>query len=336
MSKNVLKKWTALILAATIIIIAMPVSTVNAAGETWLNLGDGNYMLSGTDIKVQILGDTIHVSGNGAIPDYDERTLSQRPWHKSICKKLIIDNTITSIGAYAFASLTQLEHVTLSSTTFIADKSSFAGIAYAPVFRILGYAEAVTYIGTIPYSSLDSIKAFAQKNDHNAYFLLNHSYMVPLFQNSTNPTISNVYCAYDAITLWENNATEYDYNGNQYTEFCELLSSSFGGYLELCAEKLYADKAVYEMLSTVIGDNTFAYTFSMSMQRNDLVPVTRTLEPMIYRITLPDEYIAAGRTFKIISTGQGSVEILDDLDFNDTTVTFSTKIPQAVFAVVYQ
>ena len=336
MSKNVLKKWTALILAVVIVIGAMPVSTVKAAGEMWLNLGDGNYMLSGTDIKVEISNDTIHVSGNGAIPDYDERTLSQRPWHKSICKHLIIDNTITSIGTYAFASLTQLKHVTLSSTTFIADKSSFSGIAYAPTFRILGYAETITYIGTIPYSSLDSIKAFAQKNYNNAYFLLDHSYMVPLFQKSTNPTISNVYCAYDTFTPWVDNKTDYDYNGNQYTEFCELLSSSSDGYLELSAEKLYADKAVYELFSTVIGDYTFAYIFSMSMQRNDIVSVTRTLEPMLYRITLPDEYIAAGRTFKIISTGQGSVEVLDDLDFDDTTVTFSTKIPQAVFAVVYQ
>lgn len=158
--------------------------------------------------------------------------------------------------------------------------------------------------------------------------------MVPLFQNSTNPTISNVYCAYDENAPWEDAAT--DYNGNQYTQFAELLSSSSDGYLTLYAEKLYADKSVYELLSTVIGDNTFAYTFSMEMQRNDIVPVTRTLEPMSYRITLPDELIAAGRTFKIISTGQGNVEVLDDLDFDDTTVTFSTKIPQAVFAVVFQ
>jgi len=334
MAKNILKKWTALILAAVIIIGAMPVSMVKAAGETWIKLDDGNYMLSGTEIKVQISGDTIHVSGNGVIPDYDERTLLQRPWHKSTCKKLIIDNTITSIGTYAFASLTKLEHITLSSTTFIADKTSFAGIAYAPIFRILGYSETVTYIGTIPYSSLDSMKAFAQKNDNDASFLLDHAYMVPLFQNSTNPTIPNVYCAYDANVPWEE--ADEDYNGNQYTEFCELLSSSSDGYLELCAEKLYADKAVYELFSTVIGDCTFAYTFSMSMRRNDITPVTRTLEPMIYRITLPDEFIAAGRTFKIISTGQGSTEILDDLDLDDTTVTFSTKVPQAVFAVVYQ
>lgn len=334
MSKNALKKWIALLAAAAILIGITPVPTVKAADETWLNLGDGNYLLNGTDIKAEISGDTIHVSGNGAIPDYDERTLSKRPWHHSTCKKLVIDNTITSVGTYAFASLPQLEHITFSSTTFLADKSSFAGIAYAPIFRILGYSETVTYIGTIPYSSLDSIKTFAQKNYNDASFLLDHSYMVPLFQNSTNPTISNVYCAYDENAPWEDAAT--DYNGNQYTQFAELLDSSSDGYLTLRAEKLYADKSVYELFSTVIGDNTFAYTFSMEMQRNDIVSVTRTLEPMFYRITLPDEFIAAGRTFKIISTGQGNVEVLDDLDFNDTTVTFSIKIPQAVFAVVYQ
>lgn len=336
MSKYVLKKWIALLAAIAILIGIMPVPTVKAADETWLNLGDGNYLLNGTDIKAEISGDTIHVSGNGAIPDYDERTLSKRPWHRSTCKKLVIDNTITSVGTYAFASLPQLEYITFSSATFLADKSSFAGIAYAPVFRILGYSETVTYIGTIPYSSLDSIKAFAQKNNNNAYFLLDHSYMVPLFQNSVNPTISNVYCAYDTIIFWENNAADYDHNGNRYTEFCELLSKTSDGYLTLYAEKLYADKSVYELISTVIGDNTFAYTFSMKMERNDIVPVTRTLEPMFYRITLPDEFLAAGRTFKIISIGQGSVEVLDDLDVNDTTVTFLTKIPQAVFAVVYQ
>lgn len=334
MMKGLQKKWTAFIVMITLMIAAVPVSRVTAAGGAWIRIGDGSYMLDGTDITVQILGDTIHVSGNGALPDYDERTLSQRPWHKAACKNLLIDNTITSIGTYAFASLTELKKITLNSTTFIADKTSFAGIAYAPVFHILGYTEAVTYIGTIPYTSLDSIKAFAQKNSHDASFLLDHSYMVPLFQNSTNPTISNVYCAYDANKPWEDVVANH--NGNQQTEFCRLLSASSGGCLELSAQKLYADKSVYEAFASVIGDNIFAYTFSMTMQRNGRTSVTQTLEPMYYQLTLPDELTGAGRIFQILSIGQGSIEILDDLDTSDKTVTFMTKIPQAVFAVVYQ
>lgn len=318
----------------TVMSAVMPIQNAKASGETWSRIGDGSYMLDGTNITVRISGDTIHISGNGAVPDYDERTLSQRPWHKAACKNLVIDSTITSIGTYAFASLTELKKITLSSTTFIADKTSFAGIAYAPIFRILGYTETVSYIGTIPYSSLDSIKAFAQKNSHDASFLLDHSYMVPLFQNSTNPTIANVYCAYDTGEPWKDAAT--DHNGNQYTKFCKLLSTSPGGSLELNAEKLYADKSVYEVFASVIGDYIFAYTFTMTLQKNDRVFVTQTLEPMFYQLTLPDELVAAGRTFRIISTGQGSIEILEDLDTSDSTVTFMTKIPQAAFAVVYQ
>lgn len=334
MAKGMWNRLGMLLMVCALVFAGMPEGMVTAAEKLWTAVGDGSFVLNGTDVKVRISGDTIYVSGNGAIPDYDERTLVHRPWHKAECKYLILDNTITSVGRYAFASLSNLQKVTLSSTTFIADKSSFAGIAYAPVFRILGYSETVTQVGSISYSSLDSIKAFAQNRSDSANFLMDQFYMVPLFQNSTNPTIANVYCAYDDTTPWE--AKDEDYNGNRYTAFCELLSGSAEGCFTLRAEKIYADKAVYEVFASAIGEDTFAFTFTMELRKNDLVSVTRTLTPMIYCITLPDEWVEAGRTFRIISTGQGTVEILEDLDADDKTVTFMTSVPQAVFGVVYR
>lgn len=84
------------------------------------------------------------------------------------------------------------------------------------------------------------------------------------------------------------------------------------------------------MAKGMLSSTTFAFTFTMKLQKNDLVSVTRTLTPMIYRITLPDEWVLAGRTFRIISTGQGTVEILEDLDA-DVFIDFCSNQLQTFF-----
>lgn len=331
-----MRKIVALLLAFVLTAGLFPTSTAHAATAGWTKISDGYYMLDGTDITVEMSGTTMTISGNGALPDYEIRTLSQRPWNKSECTTLIIGEGITYIGTYAFASLTKLKDITLSSTTFIAAKNSFTGISYTPVYRIKGYQAAVMYYGTIPYTSLDSIRAFAFSNNNTdrASFLLDYPYMVEDFQNSTNPTISNVYCAYDSTEPWEDIASNG--NGNVETEVCKLASAVSDGYLELDTEVVPADTSYYELFSTVIGSYTFATNFSMEVLLNGNATMYKTIEPLCYTLTIPDEYVQAGRVFKIINSATGSIEILDDLDTNDNTVTFATKTPTSTFALVYE
>lgn len=333
MTKKMLGKILSVVLTLILVFSIMPTTTVNAKGETWISLGDGWYALDGTDIKVEITSNTIHITGTGAIPDYDERSLSERPWHNATCKTLIIDNTITSIGTYAFSYLNLLEDITLSSTTFIAATNSFTGSANEPVFHIKGYAETVNYIGTIPYTSLDSIKFFAENNSNYASFVLDEWYMVSLFQNSTNPTIANVYCRYDTTKPWEN-VTD-NLNGNKSTEFCTLASANPNGNLALTAKQCYIDSTYYEAFSSVIENYSLATTFTMELEREGLVTVRKTLYPLYYKLTIPEEYRQAGRSFRILSMAQGTVEVLEDLDTDDTTVTFMTQYPTSTFALVY-
>lgn len=331
-----MRKIVALLLAFTLMLGMLPTTTSHAATTNWTKISDGYYMLDGTDITVEMSGTTMTVSGNGAIPDYEIRTLSQRPWHKSECTTLIIDSGITYIGTYAFASLTQLKNITMSSTTFIAAKNSFTGISYEPIYRIKGYQAATTYYGTIPYTSLDSLRAFAfSHNDSDrACFLFDHTYMVEDFQNSTNPTIANVYCVYDSTEPWED--VGENGNGNVDTEVCKLASTVNDGYFEVETTIVPADTTYYELFSNLIGNYTFATNFTMEILLNGNTTMSKTIEPLCYTLTIPDEYVQAGRVFKVINAATGSTEILDDLDLDDHTVTFATKTPTSTFALVYE
>ncbi len=291
------------------------------------------YTLDGTDITATIDDTYLYISGNGAIPSYNEHTWSYRPWHKwDNIKHLVIDETITSIGEYAFANMSELEDISMYSTTFIEDNSAFTGIAYEPVFHIIGYSETARYIGTIPYTSLDSIKAFAQSTYLRASFLFDQQYMVELFQNSANPTITNVFCYYDSTKPWED--LDENENGNKETELCRVVTATSDGDLSVDCYKQVVGTNYYEAFATVIGTDTLAATYSMEVYRNDVL-VRTTLSELCYELQIPAEYQQAGRTFRIISIDKSNVTVHEDLDLSDSTITFSTSTPSTVYALVY-
>ena len=169
--KKIVKKLLASVLVIALVVAVAPVSKVEAAGETWINNGDGWHYLQGTDIKVKMADNMIRISGSGELPDFDYWELYKRPWDKTSFEYVTIDDTITSIGKYAFYGVKSIKHVTMDSKTFIKDYTSFEGISYMPIFRINGKQERTEMIGTIPYTSLDSIKAFAQTNSMGACYI---------------------------------------------------------------------------------------------------------------------------------------------------------------------
>lgn len=332
MLKHLTKRLTAAVLALALLLTFIPADITYAKGESWTKVDDNTYTLAGTDITATFDGYNLYITGTGAIPDYDERTWAARPWHKSVITRLVIDETITSIGEYAFANLSYLEDITLSSKTFIEDNNTFTGIAYEPVFHIKGYAETIRYYGTIPYTSLDSIKKFAQTTYTRASFLFDREYMVTLFQNSTNPTIANVYYNYDLATPWEN--LDEKANGNKYTDICRIISPTSDGDLSVTCNKQYVDPDYYELFATVIGTDTLAATYVMEVERNDIL-VRKTLNELFYELAIPEEYKLAGRTFRLISIDQGKVTVHEDLDLSDSTFTFTTDTPSTIYALIY-
>jgi len=66
----------------------------------------------------QISNDTLYISGEGAMPDYDEDS-NHSPWYvyKDIIFTLVLSNGITYIGDYAFIDFVKLVSIISNTTT---------------------------------------------------------------------------------------------------------------------------------------------------------------------------------------------------------------------------
>lgn len=333
----ILKKFMAVALAATLTFSIAPVTTVNAAQETtnytWVNQGNGWHYLQGTDIKVQIANNMIRITGTGEIPDCDYWKLYERPWHTSSCEYLSIDSTITSIGKYAFYGMKNVKYVFMDSQTFIKDSTSFEGISYMPIFRITGKQTRTEMVGTIPFTSLDSIQAFAQTNTMGAAYILDDKKSAVAFQTSVNPSICNVYWATDEDAPW--NDINDNGNGNVATPILKLSALTPDHSLKFSAQRRYPGKACYEAYAAFIGDYNFATTYSIVVEKNNK-KVEKTDTTLQYVLTIPEQYRQVGRSFRLLAIGYGVVNIYDDLDTNDSTITFETDTPTTAYALVYK
>ena len=313
--------------------LMMPVVTAKAEGETWVTAGDGWHYLQGTDIKVRVTNDIISIEGTGALPAADYWKLYERPWHTSSATHLRIAKTITSIGDYSFYMCSNIKYIDMYTSTFIENKNVFEGISYCPIFRIVDAPVQTRMFGTISYTSLDSIKAFAQSNAMGACYILDDTKKASAFQNSTNPTICNVYWANDKNAPW--NSVDDNGNGNKVTNICRLSTLTPNASLKVSAQRLYPGLACYEVYAAFIGEYTFATTFNVSVEKgND--PVYRTDTELEYVLTIPEEYRNALRSFRLIAIGKGEVYIYDDLDTAIETITFRTDKPTIACALVYK
>ena len=332
-----LKKFMTVALAAVLTFSAVPVTTVKAADETtnytWVSQGNGWHYLQGTDIKVQIANDMIKISGPGELPDFDYWKLYERPWHTSSCHYVFIDSTITSIGKYAFYKMENIKYVFMDAQTFITDGTCFEGISYKPIFRITGSQTRTEMIGTIPFTSLDSIQAFAQTNTMGAAYILDNKKSAVAFQTSVNPSICNVYWATEEDAPW--NDVDNEGNGNVATPILKLSATTPDLSLKISAQRRYPGKACYEAYAAFIGDYNFATTYSIVVEKNNK-KVEKTDTTLQYVLTIPEKYRQVGRSFRLLAIGYGVVNIYDDLDANDSTITFETDTPTTAYALVYK
>jgi len=359
------KMFLTLSLAVAMMICVVPMNAKAATAHTWTNLGNGRFQLDGTAVVFEIKDQTLHVTGTGAIPDFDYWELNSTPWAKAKIVSITVDGSVTSIGKYVFANtnasdfaapqrsqdkhgdvvmltadgvMTNLKYVSISTKTFIADWTTFNKSGQYVVFRIKDEGVTTQMIGTIPYTSMDSIKAMAQASPTGTSFILDTHEQASAFQNSTNPTIINVYGATDKVGK-DNIAPWTDlnkyHNGGEYKAMGEMLSNP--GYIVTISKK-YQGRACYEAFAAYIGDHTLGSTYNItvtdkSAARNRIMTSDK---PYQFKVTIPEELRKSGRTFRMIGLAQDVVNVFDDADTDGSTITFSSNRPTATYALIYK
>lgn len=312
----------------------IPANVVYAAEVTspcWTQNGsEWNYKdNNGTDLTAKILGNTLHIKGTGAIPSYSRDCLGNRPWHEKTIYEIVIADSVTEIGAEAFSNMKNVNSVTMPVSTLIVDPSAFAGLHEGCSFYITGTNITSHNIGTIPYNSLDSIAAMMQKYNGKYYYKLANYYMTTLAQNQLFPKIDNLAPS-DALTK--------DFNPNypviDYTSRISIVSGTTES-LKPNISCRQQGKAALEVFSAVIGDKQYVAAYNISVNNYKGV-VKETATPLQFSMTIPAAYKYPGRQFSLIQLGNGVVNILEDEDMSDDTVTFSTTMATAVYALVYK
>lgn len=323
-----------LTICALIASLAVPANVVAADNPTWIQESGSEIWHytdgSETELTAKLQGDTLYIQGHGAIPGYDRDHLGSRPWHNKPVRSLVIADGITSIGAESFSNIKTLYHVTMSAGTLIESPTAFAGAAPDCTFEITGTNIVSHNIGNVPYTSLDSIAAFMQYYNGTYRYQLANYYMIEWVQNSVSPKISNLAPS-DALTTYSNP----NYPIPNYPSKLEFLSPKPDYSMHAHIQCQQQGKAALEVFSIVLDDATYAAAFNMSVS-NSKGMVTKTSTPLTYVMTIPAAFQYPGRQFSLIQLGNGVVNILEDEDQNDTTLTFTTDYPTTACALVYR
>ena len=330
----VLKFLFVISVAVLFFALLSPIHAKAAEPVSWTALGNGVYQLDGTEVKAEVSPGKVHITGSGALPDFDYWKLNKRPWATCECQSVTIDDTITSIGAYVFYDLPKLKYISISSKTFIKNDTSFYKISSNPIFRVYGADVSTVMIGTIPYTSRDSLLAVSQSAGTGRAYVFDNSSLASAFQGMTNPTIQNVYSATDSRAPWNDLVTYW--NGNIYTPICRITGPTAAPYI-VTATRSYQGLEAYKAFAAYIGTNTFATTFNITVTANDAnkTIVSKTNGAYQYTLTIPETFRKSGRVFQLLGIGQNGVVTYSDLDADGKTITFTTENPTASYALVF-
>ena len=112
-----IRSLRACVVLLCIVLFRMPVGTIYA--ESVLCGDDATYVLEEDG--------TLIVSGTGDMDDFVSP--NNVPWHemRDLIKSVVIDDGVTSIGAYAFYNCTELETVSLPESLKVIGRDSFSG-----------------------------------------------------------------------------------------------------------------------------------------------------------------------------------------------------------------
>lgn len=292
-------------------------------GNTW-TYTDGQT----TNLTAKIIGDTLYITGTGAVPAYSRDCLGNRPWHNSAVTAIVIYNGITSVGAEAFSNIKTVRQVTIPVSVYIEDVTAFGGLAEECLIYIQGMDMVSRDIGTIPYNSLDSMVSMMKQ--YSSYkFQLENYYMIGLAQNDAGGTLQNLIPRDALGTSYNKNFPLYDLSSNL------TVANSYGQEIgSLTINNRQQGRNAMEIFALAIGENQYVASYNMSMSNRQGI-VKHTDSPIQYTMTVPAAYQYPGRQFTLIQLGDGVINMLPDEDTNDTTVTFTTVYVSTAYALVY-
>ena len=181
----------------------------------------------------------------------------------------------------------------MGTSTFIEDTTTFSKIAYKPIFRISDTGVTTQMIGNIPYTSLDSIAAFAQSNTNGACYIFDTNAKAAAFQTMTNPTIPLVYSAADSNAPWNN--VENNGNGNVVTRLCYMAPDNVDHSYIVTGQMRYQGRACYEVYSAFLEDYTFACSLRINVTKSGK-EISKTDQTYKYIIDIHTILSTAGHT----------------------------------------
>jgi hypothetical protein len=94
---------------------------------------------------------TLYISGSGAMESYEEAYMA--PWGEHILniEKLIIEEGVTSVGAYAFSGATSLVDADIADSVTAIEKGAFSSTS---ALTNLTISENVTSIGDVSFAKI--------------------------------------------------------------------------------------------------------------------------------------------------------------------------------------
>lgn len=323
-----MRKILKMCLTLVVCVVLLPMAAKAAGTKEWVRVAENDWVLqdaeTGTDIEVKLTDNILYVKGKGAIPDYPKDSLGYRPWNGKTIYEIFIEKGITSVGAEAFSNLAEVNKVTLPSSIFIEDTTAFGGLHEGCPFYFYGTDIVSRNIGNIPYNNIDSILPTLQKYDNNYSFTFDNYYMVLMVQNGTSPKINNI-AASDCYTQY------YNPNFPLMSYDAEILTT---GDLTIAYRR--QGEAALEAFSIMLGDKGYAgmyniYTKSGKDAKNDYLQ-----NPIQMTVKIPSMFVYPGRTFSLVQILPGGiVQIVNDEDMDDNTLTFTTNYPITTYMLYY-
>ena len=128
---------------------------------------NGNCGKDGSTVEWKLVGNTLTISGTGAMADYDPESILDinYPWksHISEIKKIVIESGVTSIGNYAFYNLQNVTEAVIPDSVTSIGKYAFSGFlrdsaSNAPKIESIKIPSGIQTIGEAAFSRCYHLK----------------------------------------------------------------------------------------------------------------------------------------------------------------------------------
>lgn len=326
------KRLICLGLCLMMAICCLPKIEAKADLGGWTTDGNGVMTITGTSVTVKINGNKAIIGGIGEIPDYEPATYTKRPWHYFDIDTVEIGAGITRVGAYAFADKTTLKNIIISSTTFVADGTTFSNISNAPIIRLKGINSSMKLLGNIAYPSLDSIVANAP-GGRSCAFITDGPAAISMLNSMTYPYLPYVYSAGDTEGPWN---TRKDMTKDvKFTKLGSVLTGDTNAILQVY--KKPQGELYMNVISHFLKDYTYCCSYNIAMTTTSGTQVYGTNGNRRYSVRLDGKDQIWSRKYCMIEIlPDGQILYLPDIDQDYATVTFETYYPSGTYALVYK